>query len=73
MQNPKNEFHLEKVSDSEWKLYQLKLNSGYSHRFRHVQDGEPVLSKWKYSNPYDNQAIQFYMNISLSPIITIEY
>lgn len=63
LQNPKNEFHLEKVSDSEWKLYSLKLESGYSHRFRHVQDGEPVLSKWAYNNPYENQPIQFYVYI----------
>jgi hypothetical protein len=64
LQNPKNEFHLEKVSDSEWKLYQLKLKSGYSHTFRHVQDGEPVISKWKYNNPYDNQNLQFYMFVN---------
>lgn len=63
LQNPKNEFHLEKVNDSEWKLYSLKLKSGYSHRFRDVQEGEPLVSKWKYSNPYDNQAMQFYMTI----------
>jgi len=63
LQNPKNEFHLEKVNDSEWKLYSLKLNSGYFHRFRDVQEGEPLVSKWKYSNPYDNQAMQFYMTI----------
>lgn len=64
LQNPKNEFHLEKVSNSEWKLYQLKLKDGYSHSFRHVQDGEPVISNWKYNNPYDNQNLQFYMYVN---------
>ena len=63
LQNPKNEFHLEKAGKNEWNLYSVHLNGGYVHKFRLVQDGEPVISKYQFSNPHESQPVQFYMII----------
>ena len=64
LQNPKNEFHLEKAGENEWNLYDVNLKGRYFHMFRLVQDGEPVISKYQFNNPYESQPIQFYMTIS---------
>ncbi len=64
LQNPKNEFHLEKAGENEWNLYAVNLKGGYFHMFRLVQDGEPVISKYQFNNPYESQPIQFYMTIN---------
>jgi len=63
LQNPKNEFHLEKAGEDEWKLYSVNLREGYSHMFRLVQDGEPVVSKFIFDNPHERQPLQFYFTI----------
>ena len=63
MKNPVNEFHLEKVNDNEWKLFSVSLKGNFVHQFRLVQDGEPVLSKFTYQNPYVSQPLKFYMYV----------
>ncbi len=63
LQNPKNEFHLEKAGKNEWNLYPVNLKGGYVHSFRLVQDGEPVVSSYQFRNPHENQSIQFYLTI----------
>lgn len=63
MQNPKNEFHLERVADGEWQLYQVALKKGNEHKFRAVQTGEPLLSKFTFDNPYDEQPVQFFVYV----------
>ncbi|SDS33937.1 hypothetical protein SAMN05216490_0976 [Mucilaginibacter mallensis] len=63
MKNPKNEFHLEKRDKNKWELYPVKLNRGYHHKFRMVQTGEPVTSKFIVNNPYQEQPLQFYITL----------
>lgn len=63
MKNPKNEFHLEKVSEGAWNLYDVTLQGKNTHKFRLVQSGEPLLSKFAFTNPYDKQPVQFYANV----------
>lgn len=63
LQNPKNEFHLEKVGENKWRLFNVNLKGGYIHKFRLVQDGEPVMSNYKFNNPFESQSIQFYIMI----------
>lgn len=63
MKNPKNEFHLEKVSDKEWNLYDVILRGDNVHQFRLVQAGEPLLGKFVFDNPYGKQPVQFYANV----------
>jgi hypothetical protein len=63
LQNPENEFHLEKAGEDQWNLYSVNLKGGYVHRSRLLQDGEPVISRYQFNNPYESQPIQFYMTI----------
>jgi hypothetical protein len=66
MKDPKNEFHLERKGTDSWELYPVKLSRGYEHKFREVQTGEPIVSKFKVYNPYHEQPLQFY--ITASPV-----
>jgi len=63
LQNPKAEFHLEKSEENAWKLYEVNLKNGFEHKFRLVQTGEPLLSKFTFENPYESQPVQFYCYI----------
>jgi len=63
MKNPGNEFHLEKTGDESWNLYPVKLSRGFEHKFRDVQTGEPVSTKFTVENPFDEQPVQFYITI----------
>jgi len=63
MKDPKNEFHLEKRDKNKWELYPVKLSRGYRHKFRMVQTGEPVTSKFTVNNPYQEQPLQFYITV----------
>lgn len=63
MKNPKSEFHLEKAGENEWNLYDVTLKGGNQHKYRLVQAGEPLVSKFTFDNPYEKQPIQFYATI----------
>lgn len=63
MKDPTREFHLSKTGDNTWDLYEVKLQGDNRHKFRMVQTGEPLLSKYTFDNPYDKQPIAFYCNI----------
>ena len=62
MKDPKNEFHLEKNGDDGWNLYPVKLTRGFEHKYKDVQTGEPVSSKFNVSNPFEEQPLQFYIS-----------
>jgi hypothetical protein len=62
MKDPRNEFHLEKSGDDRWNLYPVKLVRGFEHKFRDVQTGEPVTSKFIVNNPFQEQPLQFYIS-----------
>ena len=62
MKDPKNEFHLEKNGDDSWNLYPVKLTRGFEHKYRDVQTGEPVSSKFTVNNPFEEQPLQFYIS-----------
>ncbi|MCL4484258.1 MAG: hypothetical protein M1445_16905, partial [Bacteroidetes bacterium] len=61
MKDPKNEFHLEKRGENSWELYPVKLSRGYEHKFRDIQTGEPVTTKFVVNNPFQEQPLQFYI------------
>lgn len=63
MRNPKNEFHLEKAGNDTWNLYEVTLQGKNVHKFRLVQAGEPLASKFVFNNPYESQAVQFYATV----------
>lgn len=61
LQNPRNEFHLEKVSDNQWNLFPVKLFRGFEYKFRMTQTGEPVTSKFTFENSFADQPLKFYI------------
>ena len=61
LQNPKNEFHLVKVSESQWDLYPVQLFRKGVHKYRTAQIGETVISKYSFVNPYGSQDAKFYI------------
>lgn len=63
MKDPNHEYHLEKNGDNSWQLYDVTLDGNHVHKFRSVQTGEPLLSKFTFQNPYETQAVQFYATI----------
>lgn len=60
LQDPKREFHLATTGENSWSLQEVNLGGGFEHKFRLVQTGEPLLSKFTYENPYEGQPVQFY-------------
>lgn len=62
--NPKNEFHLKKMNDSSWQLYPVSLRSGFEHKFRQVQTGEPIASTFEVENKFEAQPMRFYIETS---------
>lgn len=63
MKNPKNEFHLEKTGENAWDLYEVTLKGDHVHKYRSVQTGEPLLSKFTFDNPYEKQVVRFYATV----------
>ncbi|WP_343303317.1 hypothetical protein AAHN97_17320 [Chitinophaga niabensis] len=59
--DPTNEFHLEKKGEGNWNLYPVKLITDLAHKYKMMQTGEPVTSKFKVNNPYDAQPVKFYI------------
>jgi hypothetical protein len=59
--DPKKEFHLKKTSANSWELYPVNLQSGFVHKFKNVQTGEPVASQFTMSNPHAEQPVQLYI------------
>lgn len=63
MKNPLNEFHLAKVSDGLWNLYDVTLKGGNEHKYRLVQAGEPLQSKFTFNNMNEEQPAQFFLYV----------
>jgi len=42
----------------------VKLIRDYEHKFREVQTGEPISTKFSVNNPYQEQPLQFYITVS---------
>jgi hypothetical protein len=63
MKNPKSEFHLEVIGDSQRKLYPFHESQGFRHERVVRQPGEPTFSHWEYKNPDQKQALQFKLRV----------
>jgi hypothetical protein len=61
LKDPHNEFHLERTGNDEWNLYPVNLSRGFIHKYREVQTGETLTSKFNFENPYREQPVQFYI------------
>jgi len=59
--DPKQEFHLEIISDGQWDLTPVQLQGNFEHRYRQVQTGEPIKSRFVVNNEHPAQPLQFYL------------
>jgi hypothetical protein len=80
LKDSKNEFHLEKINEKEWNLYQYHISELFIHKKLEKQPGEPTFSLWKYEITTKKQALQFKLfingksgNISKTKIIIDNY
>ncbi|MFT3702101.1 MAG: hypothetical protein QM802_07015 [Agriterribacter sp.] len=60
-QNPKNEFHIEKIADNKWNLFPVMLHGVFEQKFKRMQTGEPVTNTFTINNMYDKQPLRFYI------------
>jgi hypothetical protein len=61
LKDPKNEFHLEKITDEEWKLYPIVLSAPLIHEQKLLQPGQPAYSEWSFINPGEDQPLQIIL------------
>jgi len=59
LKNPKNEFHLEKITDGKWSLTQYAASPVLVREKFIRQPGEPTYSTWKYEQEWKDQPLQF--------------
>lgn len=64
MKDSKNEFHLEKINEKEWNLYQYHSSEIFVHKKIEKQPGEPTYSVWKYELNSEKQALQFTLFVN---------
>lgn len=53
-----NEFHLEKVDEGIWNLYQFHISEEFVHEQVVLQPGQPTSATWHLVNPGEEQAMQ---------------
>ena len=59
-----NEFHLEKISDGKWDLYQYTLSPMFIREKFERQPGEPTFNTWTFTQESKEQPIQFRIHLS---------
>jgi hypothetical protein len=64
LKQPGDEFHLEKLGEGKWKLYQYSVSATYTREYFERQPGEPTFSTWNYQQEYSAQPLQFRLNIT---------
>ena len=63
LKDPRNEFHLEKISDRKWNLYQYAMSNVFIREKFDRQPGEPVHTSWNFQQPWKEQPLQFRLNV----------
>jgi hypothetical protein len=63
LKDPKNEFHLEKLSEGKWNLYQYAMSPHFVREKFDRQPGEPVHTTWNFQQEWKEQPLQFRLNV----------
>ncbi|MFZ4398725.1 MAG: hypothetical protein ACOYO1_01725 [Bacteroidales bacterium] len=63
LKNPKTDFHLEKLNENHWNLYQYNNSEIYVYEKKEKQPGEPTHSIWNYEQKNNKQPLQFKIYI----------
>ena len=64
LKDPRKEFHLEKISDRKWNLYQYAMSNVFIREKFDRQPGEPVHTSWNFQQPWKEQPLQFRLNVT---------
>ncbi len=64
LKNTKNEFHLEKISEGKWNLFQYRITENFVREKFIRQPGEPTHTTWNFNQPWKEQVLQFRIYIS---------
>lgn len=64
MRDPKNEFHLEKIKENEWNLYQYQNIGPFVYEKFKRQPGELTNMNWKFELKSFKQPLQFKIDIT---------
>jgi len=64
LKNPKNEFHLEKIDEGKWNLYQLSKSPLFIREQFERQPGEPTHTTWNFQQEWKEQLLQFQLNVT---------
>ena len=64
LKNPVNEFHLEKISESAWNLYQYQVDGAFTYVRKDRQPGEPVYELLDFTLQSFEQPFQFKLDVT---------
>jgi hypothetical protein len=64
LQNPKNEFHLEKISEGNWVLHQFSNSPEYIREQIERQPGEPTHSAFRVDFPWEPRPLRFGIQVN---------
>jgi hypothetical protein len=64
LQIPSFEFHLEKMAEKKWKLYQYASSPAFTKERIIRQPGEPTYSTYNYEQTWSEQPLQFQLTVS---------
>lgn len=71
MQNINHEFHLETISDRQWKLFEINKFT-VNHLAKTRQPGEPLFSEFKFKTSADNSQLQFILTAKDAAISNVK-
>lgn len=63
LKDPKQEFHLEKITEGQWRLDQFATSAVYMHEQTELQPGQPTYSTWDVDFPWTPQPLQFRLEV----------
>lgn len=63
LKNSKNDFHLEKINENEWNLFQFEKSPVFVHEFTEKQPGQPTASAYEFSIDSFEQKIRFLIEV----------
>ncbi|MDQ8153414.1 MAG: hypothetical protein P3B98_02025 [Gemmatimonadota bacterium] len=64
LKDPAREFHLERVADGAWRLYEMAMSPAFTRTRVERQPGEPTHTEWRFDQPWDEQRLQFRLRVS---------
>jgi hypothetical protein len=64
LKDPAREFHLERVADGAWRLYETAMSPIFTRTRVERQPGEPTQTEWPFEQRWDEQRLQFRLRVT---------